>query len=63
MLFRHLQSKDIFEAFYKKLLAKRLLLGKSANYEIEKSMLSKLKTVSPVRYACIPLCALNTIHV
>jgi cullin-4 len=48
MLFRHLQSKDIFEAFYKKLLAKRLLLGKSANYEIEKSMLSKLKTVSPV---------------
>jgi cullin-4 len=27
MLFRHLQSKDIFEAFYKKLLAKRLLLG------------------------------------
>ena len=44
MLFRHLQEKDIFEAFYKKHLAKRLLLGKSASYELEKSMLSKLKT-------------------
>lgn len=26
-LFRHLQGKDLFEAFYKKQLAKRLLLG------------------------------------
>jgi hypothetical protein len=27
-LFRYLQDKDMFEAFYKKNLAKRLLLGK-----------------------------------
>lgn len=27
LLFRHLQGKDLFEAFYKKHLAKRLLLG------------------------------------
>jgi hypothetical protein len=26
-LFRYLQDKDMFEAFYKKNLAKRLLLG------------------------------------
>ena len=28
ILFRYLQEKDIFEAFYKKNLSKRLLLGK-----------------------------------
>jgi hypothetical protein len=27
MIFRYLQEKDIFEAFYKKQLAKRLLTG------------------------------------
>ncbi|KAG1686595.1 Cullin-4A [Nymphon striatum] len=35
--------KDVFEAFYKKDLAKRLLVGKSASVDAEKSMLSKLK--------------------
>uniref|UniRef100_A0A8C6TUZ1 Cullin-4B n=1 Tax=Neogobius melanostomus TaxID=47308 RepID=A0A8C6TUZ1_9GOBI len=34
---------DVFEAFYKKDLAKRLLVGKSASVDAEKSMLSKLK--------------------
>ncbi len=38
-----LAGKDVFEAFYKKDLAKRLLVGKSASYDAEKSMLSKLK--------------------
>ncbi|EFA09966.2 cullin-4A-like [Tribolium castaneum] len=42
-LFKHVQGKDIFEAFYKKLLAKRLLLGKSANQDAENSMISKLR--------------------
>jgi len=34
----------VFEAFYKKDLAKRLLHGKSASTDAEKSMLTKLKT-------------------
>ncbi|ELT93967.1 hypothetical protein CAPTEDRAFT_195383, partial [Capitella teleta] len=38
-----LVRKDVFEAFYKKDLAKRLLVGKSASVDAEKSMLSKLK--------------------
>jgi len=42
-IFRFLQEKDTFEAFYRKLLSKRLLLGKSANFELEKNMISKLK--------------------
>ncbi|RUP46330.1 hypothetical protein BC936DRAFT_147076 [Jimgerdemannia flammicorona] len=37
-------GKDIFEAFYKRDLAKRLLLNKSASFDAEKSMLLKLKT-------------------
>lgn len=38
-----LKGKDVFEAFYKKDLAKRLLLGKSASIDAEKSMISKVK--------------------
>ncbi|GJR03642.1 cullin-4 isoform X2 [Tanacetum coccineum] len=34
------KGKDVFEAFYKKDLAKRLLLGKSASIVAEKSMIS-----------------------
>jgi len=40
------QGKDVFEAFYKKDLSKRLLLGNSASIDAEKAMISKLK----VRY-------------
>lgn len=36
-------GKDIFEAFYKRDLAKRLLLNKSASFDAERSMLLKLK--------------------
>ncbi|CAG8498901.1 7066_t:CDS:10 [Dentiscutata heterogama] len=43
VLFRYIQGKDIFEAFYKRDLAKRLLLNKSASFDYEKSMLSKLR--------------------
>jgi cullin-4 len=43
VLFRFINGKDVFEAFYKKDLAKRLLVGKSASVDAEKSMLSKLK--------------------
>ena len=43
ILFRFIHGKDVFEAFYKKDLAKRLLVGKSASVDAEKSMLLKLK--------------------
>jgi len=42
-LFRYMQGKDIFEAFFKKDLAKRLLLGKSSSIDAEKSLIAKLK--------------------
>eukprot|EP01038_Epipyxis_sp_PR26KG_P004921 gene4921-6884_t len=43
LIFKYLSDKDIFENFYKQLLSKRLLSGKSASDEIEKIMISKLK--------------------
>ncbi|GMR31866.1 hypothetical protein PMAYCL1PPCAC_02061 [Pristionchus mayeri] len=42
-LFRFIHGKDVFEAFYKKDLAKRLLLSRSASVDAEKAMLCKLK--------------------
>jgi predicted kinase len=49
-----MKGKDVFEAFYKKDLAKRLLLGKSASIDAEKSMISKVKNVDNLRrkYMC-----------
>ena len=44
-LFRYIDGKDLFEAFYKKDLSKRLLFGKSASIDAEKSMISKLKVI------------------
>lgn len=43
VLFRHIEGKDVFEAFYKKDLAKRLLMNKSSSVDAEKSMIGKLK--------------------
>ena len=37
------QGKDVFEAFYKKDLAKRLLLQRSVSNDAEKGMITKLK--------------------
>ncbi|KAK4475673.1 hypothetical protein MN116_000941 [Schistosoma mekongi] len=42
VLFRYLQEKDLFEGYYKKHLAKRLLLSKSQSDDQEKIMISKL---------------------
>lgn len=44
ILFRYVQGKDVFEAFYKQDLGRRLLLDKSASIDAEKSMILKLKT-------------------
>ena len=57
-LFRFVHGKAVFEAFYKRDLARRLLLGRSASSDAEKSMLTRLKSGKmQVRYIrCIVLC-------
>ena len=43
-LFRFVHGKAVFEAFYKRDLARRLLLQRSASADAEKSMLTRLKS-------------------
>ena len=43
-MFRFVHGKAVFEAFYKKDLARRLLMGRSASSDAEKNMLDRLKT-------------------
>ena len=43
-MFRFVHGKAVFEAFYKKDLARRLLMGRSASADAEKSMLTRLKS-------------------
>ncbi|EGG20477.1 cullin [Cavenderia fasciculata] len=42
-LFRFIQGKDVFEAFYKTDLSKRLLMDKSMSIDVEKSVVLKLR--------------------
>jgi len=43
-LFRFIDGKDVFEAFYKRDLARRLLMSRSASQDAERNMISKLKS-------------------
>ena len=49
-IFRFLQAKDVFEAFYTKRLVKRLLLGNISSYELEFKMIDKFKAECGVQY-------------
>ena len=42
-IFRLVEGKDVFQAFFRNDLAKRLLLGKSSDFDIEKTLITKLR--------------------
>lgn len=42
-LFRFVHGKAVFEAFYKKDLARRLLMGRTQSFDAERSMLTRLR--------------------
>jgi cullin 3 len=42
-IIRFLQDKDMFERYYQKHLARRLLHGKSESHDVEKQMISRMK--------------------
>lgn len=50
VIFRYLADKDVFEAFYKNHLAKRLLGNKSGSEEAERAMVSLLKAECGYQY-------------
>jgi cullin 1 len=49
-IFKYIEDKDVFQKFYSKMLAKRLVHGTSASGDAETSMISKLKDSSGFEY-------------
>lgn len=43
VVFKYIEDKDVFQKFYSKMLARRLVLHMSASDDAEASMISKLK--------------------
>ncbi|TIB95913.1 Cullin-domain-containing protein [Wallemia mellicola] len=50
ILFRFLVDKDVFEVFYKRHLARRLIQGRSVSDDAERGMLAKLKVECGVQF-------------
>jgi cullin 1 len=50
VIFKYIEDKDIFQKFYSKMLAKRLIHGHSASDESETNMISKLKDACGFEY-------------
>ncbi|QIX01125.1 hypothetical protein AMS68_006642 [Peltaster fructicola] len=49
-IFKYIEDKDVFQKFYSRLLARRLVHGTSASGDAETSMISKLKDASGFEY-------------
>eukprot|EP00118_Oscarella_pearsei_P019227 m.203356 g.203356 ORF g.203356 m.203356 type:complete len:357 (+) comp39621_c2_seq18:1592-2662(+) len=47
VVFKYIEDKDVFQKFYAKMLAKRLVQQNSASEDSEESMISKLKVSEP----------------
>ena len=47
VVFKYIEDKDVFQKFYSKMLAKRLVQHMSASDDAEASMISKLKVRVP----------------
>ena len=43
ILFKYIDDKDIFQKFYSKILAKRLIYNTSVSEELEENMINRLK--------------------
>jgi cullin 1 len=47
VVFKYIEDKDVFQTFYSKQLAKRLIHGTSASEDLEGTMIGKLKVGVP----------------
>lgn len=54
VIFRYVEDKDVFQKFYSKMFAKRLVQQNSASDDAEAAMISKLK-VCVIYIMCINL--------
>lgn len=49
-LFKYVEDKDVFQKFYSRMLAKRLIYGASSSEELEVNMINRLKEICGVEY-------------
>lgn len=56
VVFKYIEDKDVFQKFYAKMLAKRLVHQNSASDDAEASMISKLKVSIPYLSCDLPYC-------
>jgi len=50
VVFKYIEDKDVFQTFYSKMLAKRLIHATSASEDLESSMIGKLKSTCGYEY-------------
>mmetsp|Transcript_12104 Transcript_12104/g.16723 ORF Transcript_12104/g.16723 Transcript_12104/m.16723 type:complete len:764 (+) Transcript_12104:138-2429(+) len=50
VIFKYIEDKDVFQTFYSKMLAKRLIHGTSASEDLEGVMIGKLKSTCGYEY-------------
>jgi cullin 1 len=50
VIFKYIEDRDVFQTFYSKMLAKRLIQGTSASEEMEGQMIGKLKSACGFEY-------------
>jgi len=50
VIFKYIEDKDVFQTFYSKMLAKRLIHGTSASEDLEGTMIGKLKSTCGYEY-------------
>lgn len=50
LLFKYIDDKDVFQKFYSRLLAKRLIYAQSTSLETEANVISRLKETCGVEY-------------
>ena len=48
LIFKYITEKDVFQKFYRNLLASRLVNDTSVSHDLEGSMISKLKVIYSV---------------
>ena len=53
VVFKYIEDKDVFQKFYSKMLAKRLVQHMSASDDAEASMISKLKQVRNISLSMV----------
>lgn len=62
LVFKYIEDKDVFQTFYSKMLAKRLIHGSSASEFLEGQMIAKLKAcnsfsfLTKIEFIYIDLC-------